>query len=119
MQLTDILPPIPRVRRLVVSAPDVADETVDFWIWYRSFQGLINREEPHLYLVQGDVSRRQGKSQSLYEEHWLDYYVKAFGLRAESSDDVDQVIETYKHLVNGYVVYDNACRPGRTAARCS
>jgi len=109
MQLTDILPPIPRVRRLVVSAPDVADETVDFWIWYRSFQGLINREEPHLYLVQGDVSRRQGKSQSLYEEHWLDYYVKAFGLRAESSDDVDQVIETYKHLVNGYVVYDNEC----------
>jgi len=107
MRFTDILPNIPRVQRLVVSTPDAADESVDFWVWLRSFQGLINRHEPHLYLVQGSVSARQRKPRGLYEDHWLEYYTKTFGLPTESLDDVDQVIERYKEHVDGYVVYDN------------
>jgi hypothetical protein len=106
MQLTEVFPSIPRVKRLVVTEPDVPDESMDFWIWYRSFQGLINRAEPHLYLIRHHPQMRDGKPVSLYENHWLDYYVERFGLSTERLDDVDEVIERYKHLVDGYVLYD-------------
>jgi hypothetical protein len=105
--LTEILPSIPAVKRLTVSAPGVPGRNVDFWIWYRSLQGLVNRDEPHLYLVQGQVGARAGKPHDLYESHWLDYYVRTFGLRTETVNDVDAVVERYKHLVDGYVLYDN------------
>ena len=105
MLLTDMLPTIPRVQRLVVSAPDAAGQSVDFWIWYRSLQGLVNREEPHLYLIQrGDAS--SAGQDALCERHWLDYYVSTFGLPTEHLDDVDSAIERYKHLISGYLLYD-------------
>jgi len=107
MRVTEMLAGIPRVRRLVVSAPDAAGQGVDFWIWFRSLQGLVNRDEPHLYLVQRSDKAKTGRPDALYEYHWLDYYVKTFGLPTEELDDVDSVIERYKHLVEGYVVYDN------------
>jgi len=106
MHLTDIFPTIPRVKRLVVSEPAVADETVDFWIWYRSFQGLINRAEPHLYLIRHDLTTRDGKPRSLCEDHWLKYYTERFGLPVERVDEVDEVIDRYKDIVEGYVLYD-------------
>jgi len=107
MRFTDILPSIPAVKRLVVSAPETTRESVDFWVWYRSFQGLINREAPHLYLTQRVDDSRPGRRRDLCEAHWLDYYVQTFDLPAEYLDDIDSVIERYKHLVHGYVLYDN------------
>jgi len=107
VRFTDILPGVTPVRRLVVSAPDASRESVDFWIWYRSFQGLINRHEPHLYLIQRDRVSRPSRPGGLYEDHWLEYYTAAFGLPAEELNDVDSAIERYKHLVEGYVLYDN------------
>ena len=57
MKITDILPSIPQVKRLVASSPNVDGGEADFWIWFRSLQGLVNRREPHLYVMQGaDVS---------------------------------------------------------------
>jgi len=50
---------------------------------------------------------RGHRKRALYEDHWLDYYVRTFGLPTETLDDVDSVIERYKHLVEGYVVFDN------------
>lgn len=106
MRFTDILPSIPTVRRLVVSVPDTQDQSFDFWIWFRSFQGLINREEPHLYLMQGIEDSRNTELRSLYEDHWLDYYTKTFNLPTKRLDKVDKVIDRYKHCIDGYVVYD-------------
>ncbi|MBI4560366.1 MAG: hypothetical protein HY706_22490 [Candidatus Hydrogenedentes bacterium] len=106
MRLTDIFPAIPRVKRLVVCEPPAVEEPVDFWIWFRSFQGLINRNEPHLYIMKRTVEYRPGKPRTLYEDHWLDYYTRTFGLPTETLDDVDAIVERYKHLINGYVVYD-------------
>jgi len=107
VRLTDILPDIPAVKRLVVSTPGVGEDNVDFWIWYRCLQGLVNRDEPHLYVIQGDVPARAGRRRTLYEDHWLEYYVKTFGVPVEPLDDVDGVIERYQHVVTGYVLYDN------------
>ena len=106
MRLTDIFPAIPQVKRLVVSEPHVEGEPIDFWIWYRSLQGLVNRREPHLYLIRSDAEYRAGKPRSLYEHHWLDYYITRFGLLVERVDDVDELLDRYSHLVDGYIVYD-------------
>ena len=106
MHLTDIFPAIPRVNRLLVIEPDPSVENIDFWIWLRSFQGLINRHEPHLYVMQGSVELRPGKTRRLYEDHWLNFYVQTYGLSAEHINDVDMLLDRYKHLVDGYLVYD-------------
>ena len=106
MKITDILPSIPKVKRLVACTPNVDGGEVDFWIWLRSLQGLANRREPHLYVMQGtDVSR--GRNRPLYEDHWLSYYADTFHLPTETVDDVDQVIERYKECTGGYILYDN------------
>lgn len=107
MHLTDVFPPIPKVKRLLVTKPNVADEGVDFWIWFRSLQGLVNRREPHLYVLTEPRVGRSGKPHGLYENHWLDYYTETFGLPTEEENDVDALIERYKALVSGYVLYDN------------
>lgn len=103
MQLTDIFPVVPRARRLVATSPNVNDVTIDFWIWLRSLQGLVNRKEPHLYLIR----RSSNNIGDAYEQHWLDYYANTFHLPTEALDCVDSLIDRYKEHVNGYVVYDN------------
>ena len=95
MKLDDVFPQIPKVRRLLVTQPDVTGQSLDFWIWFKALQAFANREEPHLYIGDGG-----------YQKHWLEYYVKTFGLPTEELNDVDELIERYKHLVNGYVLYD-------------
>jgi hypothetical protein len=107
MVLTDIFASIPTVKRLVVATPGSEAESVDFWIWFRSLQGLVNREEPHLYLMQHKDLSRLVLPQRLCEDHWLDYYRKTFGLPIESLEGAAPVLERYKHLVTGYIVFDN------------
>jgi len=108
LKLTEIFPTIPKVKRLLVLRPNLARQETDFWIWLRAFQGLINRKEPHLYLICSSYGeKRSGEPSSLYEEHWLDYYVKRFLLPVESLKDVDELIDLYKREIDGYVIYDN------------
>ena len=105
MRLDDVFPKIPKVKRLVVSTPDATEENFDFQIWLRSMQGLANRIEPHLYFVQAHPGTRKGRH-TLCEEHWLDYYVQTFDVPVERVDDVDELIQRYKSVVNGYILYD-------------
>jgi GxGYxYP putative glycoside hydrolase C-terminal domain/GxGYxYP_N second domain/GxGYxYP_N 1st domain/GxGYxYP third domain len=107
MRLTDVFPAIPTVKRILTITPDAAHDRVDFWVWLRSLQGLINREEPHLYVVDKAVGESSDRPRDLYEEFWLDYYKEAFGLAINGLDDVDAVLDRYKHLAAGYVVYDS------------
>jgi len=95
MQLTDVFPPIPRVKRLLVTNPDMLRRDQGFSAWFRALQGLVNREEPHLYIT--------GTPEN---QHWLDYYKERFGLPTEELNDPDEILERYRHVVDGYVVYD-------------
>ena len=56
--------------------------------------------------MQGRVELRPGKPRRLCEDHWLNFYVQTYGLSAELINDVDLLLDRYKHLVEGYLVYD-------------
>ncbi len=94
--LTSIFPDIPKVKRLTLSEPLKAG--TDFWIWYRALQGLVNRVEPHLYVI---------RDNNPYERHWLRVYTEDYGIPITERLTPDEVLEKYKDLVSGYVVYDN------------
>ena len=49
MRLTEIFPTIPQVKRLLVCEPKF--ENIDTVIWLRALQGLVNRDEPHMYIA--------------------------------------------------------------------
>jgi hypothetical protein len=92
------------VTRLSVTRPDASNEGVDFWVWFRSLQGLVNRIEPHLYVVRTDPDPRMGDFQ---EEHWLDYYRREFKLPVEGITGADAVLDRYRSAFSGYILYDN------------
>lgn len=105
-KLTDIFPSIPKVARLVVFDPKIEGETIDMAIWLRSLQGLVNREEPHLYFMPlGSRIHAGGPPNNLV--HWLNYYKEKYAFPVEDLSDPDTLLERYKHHVDGYVLYDN------------
>jgi hypothetical protein len=104
MQIDDVFPKIPQVKRLLVTRLDENGQDPDFNVWVHSFQGLINRQEPHSYLIRTGGDSRMG---GMYEDHWLEYYKDRFDMPTEECDDIDELIERYKDLVSGYVMYDN------------
>lgn len=107
MKLTDIFPPMPQAKRLlVVEPPEQAQTNIDLWVWLRCLQGIVNRHEPHVYLVRRHGGgRRPPNPQAEY--HWTDWYEKRYGIPGERLGDLDELIERCKSRVNGYVVYDN------------
>ena len=105
MVLEDIFPRISTVTGLVTIRPPGDEPTPDFWIWLRSLQGLVNRDSPHLYITRSPGEGVNAPRECL-EDHWLEYYRSTFGLPAEEVEDVDAVLERYRHLVDGYVLYD-------------
>ena len=101
--LIEIFPKVPPVKRLVVCELEL--NSIDAAIWLRSFQGLINRDEPHLYIVPaGSRIHAGGPPNNL--THWLDYYVSKYRFPTEELNDPDELFERYKHLLDGYVLYD-------------
>ncbi|OQB40090.1 MAG: hypothetical protein BWY06_01338 [Candidatus Latescibacteria bacterium ADurb.Bin168] len=113
MRLEDIFPAIPTVTRILSCAPDLENEGLDFWIWFRSLQGLVNRAEPHLYLIKGGEVHKHGRD--YWERHWLDYYTNPvtspFKIPLQRQNSVDAIVERFRDRVNGYVLYDMADIP--------
>ena len=92
MNLTNVFPPIPTVRRLLVVKPQVSGADFDFWHWLRCLQGLVNRDEPHLYLIRDEAQMRRKRRQ--FEEHWVQYYHDHYGV---AIDRLDQNLERPVH----------------------
>lgn len=107
MKLVDIFPQSKTVDRLVVVEPDVEAQPLDFWVWMRSLQGLVNREEPHLYLIRDYKKSEKRSNRANHEYHWVDYYGSEFGIPHTELDSIDTLIEQYKGHVDGYVLTDN------------
>ena len=103
--LTRIFPDYKPVRRLIVCQPGWPVEQVDAWIWLRCLQGLVNRDQPQLYLMTGDPRAADGKA-ALHEDHWLSWYREKWQIHVERLDDPEAVLARFRHLVRGYVLYD-------------
>lgn len=108
MHLIDVFPDAPKVNRLLVVEPDTEVQPLDFWVWMRSLQGIVNRTDPHLYYVRDFQKSAQRKNRLNKEYHWVDYYEKTFGIPHEALGDIDELIERYKDRVAGYVLTDTA-----------
>ncbi len=106
MRFTDIFPSVPPVKRLVTLMPVPENNTIDRWIWLRSLQGLINRVEPHLYLIEEKPGTPRREWGAYCEGHWLDWYQQAFQVPVTCLDTIDTYLDTYKSHATGYVLYD-------------
>ncbi len=98
LSLTSIFPDIPKVKRLIVVTPSESVENTDYWIWVKALQGLINKVEPHIYVL----SSRYNDAQN----HWLNIYSKDYGIPIEEKITPEQMLVRYAHLVKGYTLYD-------------
>ena len=105
--LLSIFPDPKPVRRLIVCQPGWPVDQIDAWIWLRSLQGLVNRDEPQLYLMTGTGDRTDSATRpALHEDHWLDWYQQTLRIPVEYLHDPEAVLARFRHLVSGYVLYD-------------
>jgi hypothetical protein len=107
MRINDIFNRPPAVKRIVAYQSDEAKQELDFWIWMRSLQGIVNQTDPHLYLVSSFRRRPKAKAGADAEIYWLDWYKEKYSLPVEDISDADELLERCKDKLNGYLVYDN------------
>ena len=103
MRIEEVFPELPKVTRLAVHRYHLKGTSTDFPVWLHSLQGLVNRDDPHLYLIR--TSEPGGKGITT-EDHWLDYYTQRFRIPAEDIETLDEIMERYAAVVQGYVLYD-------------
>lgn len=89
-----IFPRLGAPRRLQVAS--LAGKDWHERVLLTSLQGLVNRTEPRIYLVNDGC-----------DERWLDYYGVRFGVRHEKMADPLALVEMFGDQVDGYVVYDD------------
>jgi len=89
-----IFPKLPTPKSLV-AAPLVRDMTWHEKTFLTCFQGLVNRREPRIYLID-----------STYDRDWLEYYKTKFKIEYEVIDSPYELVQMFAHELSGYVVYD-------------
>jgi hypothetical protein len=100
MRIEDVFPDSRAVEKLLVSQvpQDIADSR-DFWMWFRSLQGLANRSGDHLYVTPEKPGFR--------EDEWLSYYHERFGIPTEDVGGPDMVLERWADRIKGYILCDD------------
>ena len=71
------------------------------WHLATVLQGMVNREQPRLYLV-------NAKSESKGDEVFLSYYLKEYGIRDQGRLTLDEALKKYSGLFKGYAVFSLA-----------
>ncbi|MGO4545688.1 GxGYxYP domain-containing protein [Paenibacillus sp. 2TAB23] len=85
------LPQFSKIKHLDVA--DIYDAPGDIKIMMATLQGLVNRAEPRIYLLE---NKEEGKFT------WLNDLDVTYKVR----DDYWQIVRTYKKEINGMVIYD-------------
>ena len=97
MEPLRIFPRFKRPERLDVFHADGLEW--DRYLCLTALQGLVNRTKPRIYQVVGN-----------WDQHWLDYYKKRFGVEYETVQDPMSLVKQYQYEVSGVVVYDETVR---------
>ena len=94
--LLHILPRSSPPRHLQVF--DIAGLPLHERLLITSLQGLVNRVEPCIYLIKGTNSRL----------FWLEHYGERYGVTWETAPDLWDLVDLFKGMARGAVVYDPA-----------
>ncbi len=70
-------------------------------------QGLVNRDEPTLYLCHDHGPDRFRKGLGADDSLWVDYYQERFSIPAERSDDPYSLFERYDSEFQGVILYSD------------
>lgn len=103
---------------------DVSASTYADRVCAAALQGLVNRDQPRLFLDYGiydDPSARRtnevfmddeiwyGKYRAMLgnqDQHNLDYYIHEHGVRVQPAKNLEEMILKYRHLLQGCVAWD-------------
>jgi len=91
MEPLRIFPRFKRPERLDVFHADGLEW--DRYLCLTALQGLVNRTKPRIYQVVGS-----------WDQHWLGYYKKRFGVEYETVQDPMSLVKQYQYEVSGGVV---------------
>ena len=101
---TNIYPKSRRVRS--ITSAEVYDLSPEEEAMFSVFQGLVNRDEPRVYLCfrQGDPN---GPRAALQQDHlWVDYYETRFGIDVTRLTDPYRLFDLFPDVVQGVILYD-------------
>lgn len=85
------LPSFSKIKHLDVA--DIYDAPGDIKLLMATLQGIVNRAEPRIYLLE---NKEEGKFT------WLNDLNVTYKVR----DDYWQIVQTYKNEINGIIIYD-------------
>ena len=87
--------PTSRMPQSLIAVPLKPDMTWHEKMLFTCLQGLVNREEPQVYLIC-----------SKHDQDWLDLYKKQYGIQYETVEDPYELLARFSKKLKGYVVYD-------------
>jgi hypothetical protein len=103
-EFKNIYPETEPVRTLL-SADLAGLETRNEEAMFTVLQGLVNRDEPQLYLCHDHGPERLRKGLGADDSLWVDYYEKRFSIPTERTDDPYSLFDYYDGSVQGVIVY--------------
>lgn len=93
--------------RVDTSRPDDVSDVWDHCHTISSLQGIVNRNQPSLYVIFVDSQIVPGKN---VDEHWLDQYRQEgqwlSGRNIRKIDSIEELIAHFKDSIKGAVIYD-------------
>ena len=91
--------------RSILSVDLASLETRNEEAMFAVFQGLVNRDEPSLYLCHDHGPERFRKGLGADDGLWVDYYEQRFSIPVERSSDPYAVLERFNGSVEGVILY--------------
>ncbi|MCD6415462.1 MAG: hypothetical protein J7M08_02045 [Planctomycetes bacterium] len=89
----NIFPPNPRPRQIAVA--DIQPLDYEERALFAVLQGLVNREEPRIYLLHWEPDR-----------HWPRYYAEQFDVQSEAVEDPYELLRRHADAIEGVALYD-------------
>ncbi len=83
---------------------DTRDSEPEVRLMLLSLQGIVNRKEPRIYLIQKDLPGWSKGEPA--DQMWLDYMTSTYGIEVTHLDSYSQLMNLFIDDVKGAIVYD-------------
>jgi len=110
--------PLPPVGE--ITAVTVGGEPFHRRVLATSLQGLVNRKQVRLYLVNGEYGpSEQAQGEARSNLYWLELYAAAHGVTVSGSLDLGGAIQAFAGAAEGYLLVDDVNEPWTVNAATS